>query len=399
MKSNKARIGTVFLSLLIFLILGGLGLTFYRQMHHIAKLEKTIAKRQGAERLMMDQMAVTLDQMMKSVGKKLTILPSELKNVPCAWQMGVVEDVRTLEVGSIFAPYNGSILEKEEGGYDLFFRYDEPKELWKQGSFYSHIGYAELDKDFQVLKVVDKVDTGSDYSEDPRIVRVGKSYFLSWNDLVDHSKKARSIHVGEWNPKKCKLEYVTDLQQCIKPIEKNWVPFERIVDGKPSLGFVYGIYPHKILGLQNPKYNEISHLIRKGYTALANINWSALWGPLCGGTTARLIGKEYISFFHSAFKDADKKLWYVMGAYTFSATFPYEVTSVTPYPILFPGIYSTDIRNTADPGKNCIFPAGIALEQKDKKTLLHVSCGENDSSIKIVTIDYDKLRKMMVPVN
>lgn len=398
MKSKKVNAGTVLLTLLTFFVLGGLGLIFYRQMHHIAKLEKTIAKRQGADRVMMDQMVTTLDEMMKSVGKKLTIFPLELKNVPCSWQMGVVEDIRCLEMDSVFAPYNASIFEKEGGGYDLFFRYDEPKELWKRGSFYSHIGYAELDNNFQVTKLVKKVDTGSNYSEDPRIVKVGKSYFLSWNDLVDESKKARSIHVGEWNPKKCKLEYVTDLQQCIKPIEKNWIPFERTVEGKPSLAFVYGIYPHKILGLQNPKYNEMSHIMRKGYTALANINWSGLWGPLSGGTTARLVGKEYISFFHSAFKDADKKMWYVMGAYTFSASFPYQVTSITPYPILFPGIYTSDIRNTADPGKNCIFPAGVAVEKKDGRTFLHVSCGENDSSIKIVTIDYEKLRKMMISV-
>jgi predicted GH43/DUF377 family glycosyl hydrolase len=399
MKPKKARVGTFLLSLLTLAILASLGFIFFRQTHHIAKLEKTIAKRQGADRVMMDQMATTLEQMMKTVGRTLTIFPLELKNVPCAWQMGVVEEVKLIEINSVFAPYNASIVEKDGGGYHLFFRYDEPKDLWKRGSFYSHIGYAELNDRFQVVDVLRKVDTGSNHSEDPRVVRVGNSYFLSWNDLVDESKKARSIHVGEWNSKKCKLEYVTDLQQCIKPVEKNWVPFERNVDGKPSLAFVYGIYPHKILGLQNPKYNEITHLMRKGYTALANINWSGLWGPLSGGTPPRLIGKEYITFFHSSFKDEDKKIWYVMGAYTFSATFPYEVTSVTPYPILFPGIYSSEIRNTADPAKNCIFPAGVAVEKQDERTLLHVSCGENDSNIKVVTIDYDKLRKIMTPVN
>ncbi len=87
-----------------------------------------------------------------------------------------------------------------------------------------------------------------------------------------------------------------------------------------------------------------------------------------------------------------------MGAYTFEAEPPYAITSITPYPILFKGIYSSEYLNTADVNKYCIFPAGLAIEKTSSKTLLHVSCGENDSHIKIVTFDYEKLKKSMTPV-
>jgi len=87
-----------------------------------------------------------------------------------------------------------------------------------------------------------------------------------------------------------------------------------------------------------------------------------------------------------------------MGAYTFEAAPPYKITSITPCPIVFPGIYESEFLNTADPSKRIIYPAGVALEIKEEKTLLHVSCGENDCAIKIVTIDYQKLRKSMLPL-
>jgi hypothetical protein len=45
-----------------------------------------------------------------------------------------------------------------------------------------------------------------------------------------------------------------------------------------------------------------------------------------------------------------------------------------------------------------IFPAGVAVEKRDNKHILHVSCGENDCAIKVVTIDYEKLREHMSQV-
>jgi predicted GH43/DUF377 family glycosyl hydrolase len=84
-----------------------------------------------------------------------------------------------------------------------------------------------------------------------------------------------------------------------------------------------------------------------------------------------------------------------MGAYTFEKTAPHKITSITPHPILFPGIYDSKFLNTADTSKRVIYPAGIAIEKKGENYLLHVSCGENDSAIKIVTIDYNRLKNNM----
>lgn len=397
MNSSKFKISTISLFFIVFIIIGGLSAIFFREMEYVTKLGKTIARRQKSEALVMDQVNAALAEFLKTVGKGLILYPQQLNNVICAEQLGVVKEVRKININSVFAPYNASIIEKEGGGYHLFFRFDESRNAWKMPAFYSYIGYAELAPDFSVLNVTNKIDTGSRFSEDPRIVKVGKSLYLSWNDAIDEDNYARSIHVGEWNPKVRKLEYTTNLQQYIAPVEKNWVPFEKKEKDDCSLGFVYGVYPHKIIGVANPEYNQVSHAQYTGYNALHDLHWAKQWGIIRGGTPARLIGKEYISFFHSSFKEAGK-VWYVMGAYTFESKAPYKITSVTPGPILFPGIYTSEILNTADSTKCCIFPAGLAIEEKEEDILLHVSCGENDSAIKIVTIDYKKLREMMVSV-
>lgn len=86
------------------------------------------------------------------------------------------------------------------------------------------------------------------------------------------------------------------------------------------------------------------------------------------------------------------------GAYTFERNAPHKITAITPYPIVFPGIYDSKLINTADASKRVIYPAGIAIEKKGKNHLLHVSCGENDCAVKVVTIDYNRLRKNMTSI-
>ena len=370
----------------------------WKKIDRISKMERFIARRQNSEILNLKSVSASLSQIRLDIDKKRIELPDRLKNIKCAGQLGIVKKVRTIDLDPIFAPYNPSIIENDEGGYHLFFRYDVSKNLWQQFPFYSYIGYAELNSDFSSKKIVEKLNTKSLFSEDPRVVKVGKDFFVSWNDTMGSKAYSRTIHIGKWNAKNCKLEYVTNLDQNIKPIEKNWVPFERSEKDGPHLSFVYGIQPHKILDVPSPKENDVSHLINKTGRALNDLEWPRVWGSLCGGATARLVDNEYISFFHSYFKEDNGGIWYVMGAYTFEAKAPYNITSITPYPITFQGIYESPFINTADSSKHTIYPSGIALEKKGKKQLLHVSCGENDCAVKVITIDYEKLREHMVSV-
>ncbi len=395
MNFTKKKLWFVFGSLFICIALPTVIL--WRKVDRVAKMERFIAKRQNSEILALTGAAATLKEVTQFLGKSSVVLPKKLMHIPCSERLGVVKKVRTLAIDSIFAPYNGSILENDQGGYHLVFRYDEPKEPWKIFPFYTHIGYAELDSKFSVIRVVEKINTGSLSSEDPRLVRVGDDFFLVWNDKVKSEVYSRTMHTGKLRFPEVQLEYITDLDQRIKPVEKNWVPFASQKEGKPVFNFVYGMHPHKILELPIPEKNQVVHLPGKERALKQTFEWESRWGALYGGTQARLVNGEYISFFHSWFKE-DGKVWYAMGAYTFEAEAPYRITAITPYPILFPGIYESSYINTSDPTKHIIYPAGLAIEERGKKTLLHVSCGENDGHIKIISFDYERLKKNMQPV-
>jgi hypothetical protein len=57
--------------------------------------------------------------------------------------------------------------------------------------------------------------------------------------------------------------------------------------------------------------------------------------------------------------------------------------------------YNSPPLNTSNPKLRCIFPSGFVLETRNGQELIHVSCGENDSSVKILTMDKDALLKSL----
>jgi hypothetical protein len=85
-----------------------------------------------------------------------------------------------------------------------------------------------------------------------------------------------------------------------------------------------------------------------------------------------------------------------MGAYIFQAEPPFKILAITPNPISFEGMYSARHRVN---NLHVTYPAGFAIEKRDDKCMLHVSCGENDTSIRIISIDKDALLKSMVRVS
>ena len=87
-----------------------------------------------------------------------------------------------------------------------------------------------------------------------------------------------------------------------------------------------------------------------------------------------------------------------MGAYTFEATPPFRMTRISPHPILFTESYKSPHRHTANRMVQCIFPSGFVAQNQNGKDVFHVSCGENDSHIKILTFDKEGLLKTLKPV-
>lgn len=257
-----------------------------------------------------------------------------------------------------------------------------------------------LDKDFHPKGYPRILNTSSEFSEDPRCIYVGDKCYLIFNDCSDYSltKDFRSMRVAQIDLSRYKLETIHNLDIQMQPIEKNWIPFAVQDEQEIKLFLSYTINPHKILKLFNLNENKLEHLPLDSMSWVNN-PWEKKWGNLRGGTPAILIDDEYLAFFHSNFIDQKTKLsWYVMGAYTFASSPPFQLKSISPYPILFQGIYQTTIRNDLS-YLRCIFPSGIIYTKEGEREVVYVACGENDKAIKILTFDKKKLLSGLIPIN
>ena len=137
-------------------------------------------------------------------------LPPELSNIPFADRTGFLLSVHSIAIPELEAAYNPSLIERGDHFF-LFFRYDTLTKGYS-APLQTKIGYVELDKNFQLLKDkgISWVNTGSNYSEDPRIIESDNQYFLVYNDII--SKKNginyRGVFIGNLIEKKALLRKI-----------------------------------------------------------------------------------------------------------------------------------------------------------------------------------------------
>jgi predicted GH43/DUF377 family glycosyl hydrolase len=323
-------------------------------------------------------------------------IPPKFANIPFGEDSGLVINVKPISIRNVIAPHNPSLI-ASESGYDLFFRYDILSSQSRYASYFSQIGVVSLDKSFeQTDKELKKIDLPTDYTEDPRIVSVGDQLYLVFNMLDLENLKCRQMCVSNLQRDTFDVNYTTILDMNLKPVEKNWPPFQYIgAENEAELFFEYQISPRTLFSLPDPRKNELKPFIVPRQIAYLFLPWSEKWGEIRGGTPPQKIGDEYLGFFHSAVIEANGLAWYIMGAYTFQAKPPFALTGISKHPIFFHGIFDTPITNTASTNKRVCYPSGFVIEKQKDKELIHVACGENDSGIKIVTLDKTVLLKNM----
>ncbi|MFA5250542.1 MAG: hypothetical protein WC371_03955 [Parachlamydiales bacterium] len=325
---------------------------------------------------------------------KIPQLPFDLQNIPLAEESNLVIGIKEVQIRGVPAPYNASLI-KSGPNYLIFFRYDVIVQNTVQ-PFFSYIGCAELDGNFeQTEKEFVRLDTQSNFSEDPRALWIGRELYVIYNDLHSSNPLCRSMHLANVDPQSLKVNFVTELDLQMQHIEKNWIPFEYPENSQYSLYFEYHLNPHTILKLPDPKTNSLAPLIFPNYSASIKSPWPLRWGEIQGGSTALQADGQYLGFFHSKFKDKDNFSWYLIGAYTFENRPPFRLSAISNYPIFFNGIYSSVPVHTANPLTRCLFPCGFVIENQKGRELVHLACGENDSHIKIITFDKKVLLKSL----
>ncbi len=105
--------------------------------------------------------------------------------------------------------------------------------------------------------------------------------------------------------------------------EKNWLWFSHQGD----LYLIYQTLPHTIV-----RWDEALRPVAEYVSEIWHPSWK--YGHPRGGTCPIRIGKQYLSFFHSSLPWRGGKRRYYMGAYAFEAEPPFQITAVTPKPLL-----------------------------------------------------------------
>lgn len=276
----------------------------------------------------------------------------------------------------------------------------------RKQSFNSEIGAVWLDEEFcpisepQILdlKPLNALPHVPSRAEDARLVSVGASLYIVYDDNRDEkiTRGGFRVYIAKLDvvdrlivPKQ--IEAITRFEGESQNIrEKGWVPFEY----SDELFLAYSLSPHRIFrhlpgtGACEP-FTE-SH---------PEIVWD--WGVLRGGTSGMNIdGKSYLAFFHSSKKiktihsNDQEVLHYFMGAYTFSLESPFEITQISPKPIVGPNFYHGEVYKPYWHPVRAVFPGGYLCDDNT----ISVFYGRQDHEMWVVKLDKKKLLESLVSV-
>jgi hypothetical protein len=124
------------------------------------------------------------------------------------------------------------------------------------------------------------------------------------------------------------------------------------------------------------------------------IPWPGEYGlPIRGGTPAILVNGVYLSIFHtvSMFQMPYKLKTYFIGAITFCPNPPFNIHSISKYPIVKESFYSGEwVKNNLD---YVLFPVGIIKDKSDK--YLFISMGVQDKNGYVVKFEIEGLFKSL----
>ena len=315
------------------------------------------------------------------------------KNIPIADEIGIVLEAFTIPIPGMKDAYNPSMI-KTNAGYTIAFRYDLP---WDRIGFKkARIGLINLDDQFRPVGNPGFLDQ-DDQVEDPKLFLHGDECFVTYSHLTFWDKNYLcNIGMSNVDLESQTVKNSWELLYKNGPKEKNWTPFSYMnEEGEKELYFIYQYNPLKIIKAKNPITGEIELPIASVSSPLLD-RWESKWGKIRGGTPAiRLDSGEYMTFFHSSFRE-NSRLWYVMGAITFDGQPPFSIKSISQWPLLFKDIYTTPIAKGKNRILRAIFPGGLVQTTLQDRDVFQVLCGENDTSIKVVTIDKETLISYML---
>ena len=193
--------------------------------------------------------------------------------------------------------------------------------------------------------------------------------------------------------------------------EKNWTAFSFAENSSDNfnnqninnnIGFVYQFAPYTVVALD--RFYTLKKIVETDkYSDFLRESWEDRWGTIRGGTAALLVDNEYLTFFHSCITQGIDRI-YVFGAMTFENKFPFSIKRISRFPIISREFY------THKPSKNVwfanskrdvrsFFPCGFVVSEEGGCKIFHIVGGDNDSAIRLVSINKKMLYKYMDSVS
>lgn len=301
-------------------------------------------------------------------------------------EIGLIKWTKPLVLREFPLAFNPSMIRNEQG-YLMVFRFC-PNNHNKDHTI-SKLGIVQLDEEFHQLSkasLIEHEKIVTPHMEDPRIFRYQEEIYILYSNCLDEVQSLQSrrdIWIGKLEKKQdrfvlkkpVKLVYKSNL------IQKNWIPFI----SKDQLYLIYLLDPFEVilpdLCTGECKAVEMQKSVH---------SWQ--WGHLRGGTVPIEVDGELLAFFHSSpsftSRVGGKKIsQYFIGAYTFSASPPFTLTSMTKEPIISKTFYDPQSLE-----KKVIFPGGLVEDQES-----YVVCyGKNDQEIWMASFDKWKLKQSLI---
>lgn len=306
---------------------------------------------------------------------------------------GFILETKQIIVPGFPGAFNGSII-RWRGSLLLCFRVRNEHMI---STF--EMGFVWLDDNFnpvgtaRIIDVHDENLSTFSQNQDPRLIIIDQKLYIIYSKFIKIGEMiTRRMVIAQLNYKN-KNFYLKD-PICLDPFkgsskrwEKNWVPF--IYKGKLLLA--YSLFPHTIF---EPSLNNGS--CKTQNVTYSSINWQ--FGELRGGTPALLDNDQYIAFFHSSknistvHSQGKNMTHYFMGAYTFSSQPPFNITRISPEPIVGKNFYNGPTYNTWKPLR-VVFPMSCLSD----KNYLWVTYGRQDFEIWVAKLDKKGLYKSLIP--
>lgn len=335
---------------------------------------------------------------------------AQFRDIPLADESGIVLDSKLIRIVDRDDLYqegwdafgNASIVKAARDGYRLAFRRDVIS--WPYQMRMSWIGTAEFDASFEQRSEVTYVQTGHRRPEDPRLFRCGEKLYLLYDYLLARGGKKCSRMELALLDETMQIARKTELPFALQAEEKNWTPFVHADGGEARLHFIYSFNPWRVLAWTGAE--EIEQLTAAAsHSARLYAVWERRWGEIRGGTPALRIGDEYLCFFHSHIVTG-RRLWYVFGAIAFDRRPPFHLRRISPHPILFRDCYSSPVKPQAffyttmeKKDYRVMFPCGFAEGVSGGRPALFLTCGENESAVRLVVFDSEALLDSLVDVD